>query len=339
MDSLLWEERNIKQWKMKKLVQFLQQVRGNGTSLISLIIPPKDGIPRYKKMLADEFGTFCSIKRRYGRLTILASITSTQQKLKLYNRIPDNGLVIYCGTILTDEGKEKKISIDFEPHAPVNISLYVCDNKFHTEPLIELLESEEKFGFIVIDGNGTLFGTLSGNTRTVIHKLTVNLPNKLERGIQSAFYFSRSRLEKRHNYLKNVAELAVQFFITSDKPNVSGLILAGLSDFKTELGQSDMFDARLQRIITKIVDVSYGGENGFNQAIDLSADSLRNVKFVQEKKLISELFEEIAIDSGKYCFGIRDTMNALESGALDTLIVWDSLDLNRVHLRNNTTGG
>jgi len=36
----------------------------------------------------------------------------------------------------------------------------------------------------------------------------------------------------------------------------------------------------------KIVDVSYGGENGFNQAIELSSDTLGNVKFIQEKRLI-----------------------------------------------------
>lgn len=67
------------------------------------------------------------------RLSVLGAITSTQQKLKLYTRIPDNGLVIYCGTILTDDGKEKRVNIDFEPFKPINTSLYLCDNKFHTE--------------------------------------------------------------------------------------------------------------------------------------------------------------------------------------------------------------
>lgn len=47
----------------------------------------------------------------------------------------------------------------------------------------------------------------------------------------------------------------------------SGLILAGSADFKTELSQSDMFDQRLQVKVIKLVDVSYGGENGFNQVI------------------------------------------------------------------------
>jgi hypothetical protein len=55
-----------------------------------------------------------------------------------------------------------------------------------------------------------------------------------------------------------VAELAVQHFITNDRPNVAGLILAGSADFKTELSQSDMFDPRLQAAVLGVVDVSYG---------------------------------------------------------------------------------
>lgn len=51
---------------------------------------------------------------------------------------------------------------------------------------------------------------------------------------------------------------------------------------------------RLQVKVIKVVDVSYGGENGFNQAIDLAADALANVKFIQEKKLIQKYFDEIS---------------------------------------------
>lgn len=92
--------------------------------------------------------------------------------------MPPNGLVIYCGTIVTDEGKEKKVNIDFEPFKAVNTSLYLCDNKFHTEALQALLADDSKFGFIIMDGNGALFGTLQGNTRDVLHKFTVDLPKK-----------------------------------------------------------------------------------------------------------------------------------------------------------------
>ena len=64
------------------------------------------------------------------------------------------------------------------------------------------------------------------------------------RGGQSAVRFGRLRMEKRHNYLRKVAEVATQLFIAGDgSVNVSGLILAGSADFKTELSQSNMFDS------------------------------------------------------------------------------------------------
>ena len=116
---------------------------------------------------------------------------------------------------------------------------------------------------------------------------------------------------------------------------MEGLILAGSADFKTELSQSDMFDPRLQTKVLKVVDVSYGGENGFNQAIELSAEVLSNVKFIQEKKLIGRYFDEISQDTGKYCFGVIDTLQALEMGAVETLIVWENIDMTRLTLKNH----
>ncbi|KAJ8663267.1 peptide chain release factor 1 [Lichtheimia ornata] len=332
-DSTTLAEENIEIWKVKRLIKGLEAARGNGTSMISLIIPPNYQLSRMTRMLTDEYGTASNIKSRVNRLSVLSAITSTQHRLKLYNRVPNNGLVLYCGTIVTDEGKEKKVNIDFEPHKPLNKSLYLCDNKFHTEALQELLDSDAKFGFIVMDGNGTLFGTLSGNTRQVVHKFSVDLPKKHGRGGQSAVRFARLREEKRHNYIRKVAELATDFFVTQDRPNVAGLVLAGSADFKNELAQSDLFDARLSSKVIRVVDVSYGGENGFNQAIALAAESLSNVKFVQEKRLIQTYFDEISQDSGKFCYGLNDTLAALEMGAVDRLIVWENLDMMRYVIR------
>ncbi|CAI4219239.1 unnamed protein product [Parascedosporium putredinis] len=312
-------EKNIEIWKVKKLIKRLEAARGNGTSMISLIIPPKDQVSRAAKMLAEEYGTASNIKSRVNRQSVLSAITSTQQRLKLYN-------------------KERKVNIDFEPFKPINTSLYLCDNKFHTEALAELLESDQKFGFIIMDGNGALFGTLSGNTREVVHKFSVDLPKKHGRGGQSALRFARLREEKRHNYVRKVAELAVQNFITADKVNVAGIILAGSADFKNDLNASDMFDNRLQSKVIKVVDVSYGGENGFNQAIELSSETLGNVKFIQEKKLIGKYFEEISQDTGRICFGIDDTLKALELGAVETLIVFESLELTRWTLKDSNGG-
>ena len=151
-------EQNIQMWKVKKLIKSLDSARGcappsrpvsyhdikSGLILqrwdfydqshhTSQGIPfhpsPKklihhplsqDQISRASAMLTQEYGTASNIKSRVNRLSVLAAITSTQQRLKLYNRVPPNGLVLFVGTILTDEGKEKKVSFDFEPHKPIN---------------------------------------------------------------------------------------------------------------------------------------------------------------------------------------------------------------------------
>jgi len=49
----------------------------------------------------------------------------------------------------------------------------------------------------------------------------------------------------------------VQHFIINDKVNVTGLVLAGSADFKTELAQSGLLTGGWQQNI-KMVDVSYG---------------------------------------------------------------------------------
>ena len=279
-----------------QLIRGLEAARGNGTSMISLIMHPRDQVrlrcrarsrapttpatgrdghrcrrggetaltravatgrqvSRVAKMLADEFGTASNIKNRVNRQAraaraarskpatrsraLAAHLHAPRSRCSALSRrrsnasscttrrarkrnaadvspprvadrratprrpqVPPNGLVLYTGTILTDEGKEKKVNIDFEPFKTINTSLYLCDNKFHTEALSELLESENKYGFIVMDGNGTLFGTLSGNTREILHKFTVDLPKKHGRGGQSALRFARLRMEKRHNYVR-----------------------------------------------------------------------------------------------------------------------------------------
>lgn len=203
--------------------------------------------------------------------------------------------------------------------------------------LNELLEDDDVFGFIVMDGNGCLYATLQGNTRAVLHKFTVDLPKKHGRGGQSALRFARLRLEKRHNYVRKCAEMAVQFFISDNKCNVAGIVLAGSADFKNDLLQSDLFDPRLVKAVIKTVDVSYGMDPGFNQAIELSAESLANVKLIQEKRLLQKYFDEISQDTGKYCFMIQDTLRALEMSSAETVIVWENLQINRLSVKNTVT--
>ena len=257
------EADDIEIFRQKKLLKYLRDAKGNGTSMISLIIPPRDQLCRVTKLLVDEYGTATNIKSRVNRLSVLSAITSAQTKLKTYQKNPPNGLAIYVGTILTEDNKEKKVAYGIEPIKPINTSLYMCDSKCHVDELLGLFDDETKYGFVIIDGHGTLFATLQGNVQTIVQSISVDLPKKHGRGGQSSVRFARLRIEKRHAYVKKVSELITNYFITNSMPNVEGIVLGGHSDLKNEL--LPYVDQRLTVIQT--VDTNYGGKNGLIQAI------------------------------------------------------------------------
>jgi len=211
-----------------------------------------------------------------------------------------------------------------EPLKPLVSGLYRCDDKFHLEALYEQLEEKNTYGFIVIDGNGVSIHTLNGNSRKTLFRLEVSLPKKHGRGGQSSTRFARIREEKRGWYTSKVCEIVINQFIDpiTTLPNVSGIVLAGSAQLKEEVQLK--LDQRLARIIVAVVDIQYGGESGFNQAINLTKNNLGDLKFVHEQKVISRLFDEINKD-GHYAIGIEDTLYALTSGLLDNLIIWNDL--------------
>jgi peptide chain release factor subunit 1 len=206
---------DIQKYKYKKMIKSLQAAKGNGTSMISLIIPAKGQISLYNKKLTDEFGTASNIKSRVNRLSVLSAITATQQRLKLYNKTPENGLVIYAGNCVTEEGKEKKLVIDIVPWEPILTTFYYCDSKFHTEPLEDILADESSYGFIIIDGKDCLFANVRGNVKTILYKFSSQIKSKSRRGGQSALRFSRLRKEQVDAHIKKAAENANRLFLES----------------------------------------------------------------------------------------------------------------------------
>ncbi|KAI8836846.1 eukaryotic peptide chain release factor subunit [Chytridium lagenaria] len=298
---------DVEMWKMKQFIKRLEEAKGNGTSMISLFLKPRDQISQATHMLTEEFGVAANIKSRVNRLSVQSAITSTREKLKTYSKVPPNGLVLFCGTITTPENKPRLINISFEPPKPLPHSLYHCDSKFHTETLHTLIQLTPTLSFIIIDGRGCLFATLSGSHRRILHKFSVHLPKKHGRGGQSASRFARLREIARHNYIKKVAELA-GLLLNPD----TGLIVAGSADLKNE-----------------IVEMWWGG---ILLAFWMRLRWLENWR----RKLLGGFFDEIAQDTGKYCFGVEDTFKALELGAVESLVVWDSLKIQRYDLQTTT---
>ena len=177
------EDKHIEQYKIKRMIKKLEASKGNGTSMVTLVIPPKEPINKTMSFLNSQFAEAANIKSKQTMTSVQGAITSTREKLKLYKNTPENGLIIFCGQVMTDDAKsDKKMTLDLVPFKPPQSFVYDASNKFQSGVLNYLLEDDEKFGFVVVDGNGALFATLQGNVRTILQKITVELPKKHGRG-------------------------------------------------------------------------------------------------------------------------------------------------------------
>ena len=323
---------------MKKHLIRLTNIEGNGTSLVTLCIASGSQISLTQKMLTTELGTATNIKSRVNRQSVITAIKSAQHKLKMYKETPKNGLALFCGMVIDMEGKEKMWSEVIEPPKPLTRGLYMCDNRFHTSLLEDMLQDAPMYGFIVIDGNGCLFATVQGDQKKIIGKFNVDLPKKHGRGGQSAQRFGRIRLEKRQAYVKKCCEMAVTHFITDEKCNVKGLIMAGSAEFKDVLASCDTLDPRLRTNIIARIDVPYGMEQGLHHALHQAGEQLDANELVEEQKLIAEYMNIIASDNGNVSFGFDETVRAMELGAADRVIVWEGLQtkMNEINIGVNT---
>ena len=291
-------------------------MEGSGTALISLIVPKGRRIHDFTQQIIEEIGKANNIQDRVNRQAVQTALSSVKEILKSYKNTPPNGLAIYCGSIKTGNNDTKKVMFKVEPYLPIQSKKFLCSTKFELEPLKQLLKSPLKYGFIVMDGHGVLFGLLQGENKFVLKTISVNLPNKHGKGGQSQNRYANIRRGKRLRYVKTVAEEAVGKFISNNVINVQGLILAGSADFKKQLFNGQFFDQRLKSKVIKLIDVSYGQEEGFNQAIELSKDAIKNVKLIQQQELLKKFFGHISQETGKIVYGFESTLKQIRAGAV-----------------------
>lgn len=269
----------------------------------------------------------------FNRQSVQDALKTLQNKLSLYRNIPPNGLAMFCGYYYLDKdaNKRKMVNIAFEPPSPLTQNLYFCGSGFQTELVMQTLSSSDQYGFIIVDGSRCSFFILSGNHRRHLFTFNVDLPKKHGRGGQSQNRFQHIREEKRHNYVTKVCEYSVKHFIEpkTSRPNVSGLILAGFANFKNEVASA--LDLRLKEIIVDVVDIQYGGKQGFHEAINKTKHVIEMEELKLERDSLFNFFDSIIKDN-PVVYTPKDTIYALEAGAVQKLIVYNDLKVKRLEV-------
>ena len=329
---------HLELWRLKRRVEYLENIRPVGhTSLVTILVRPDDQMFRIRNMITDELSKANNIKSAQNRGSVQEGLRSIGEFLKIYKTPPKKGIACFFGSSIMEpfNNREKKLKMYFEPPRPIGRFVYHCDTNIKTDALRDLLKEQDAIGFVVMDGKGSLFAVVRGNEKSVKCRFTVDLPRKHSRGGQSAMRFARQREELRKNYILQVCEKATAVYITDDRPNVTGLVLAGQAQFKDELEKSPHLDPRLKAIIKLTVTVAYGEHQGLDEAIKSSSEILGNLRLNAEIKLLDEFM--ILLSKGRddmVAYGVHNTISALEEGAVMKLLVFENLETMRYVMKN-----
>ncbi len=328
---------SLELFRLKKTLQALANKEGRGTELISLYVPPGRQISEVMNMLRDEYGTASNIKSTTTRKNVQDAIVKVQQRLKLFKKVPENGLVIFCGAVPQNgAGSEKIETYVIVPPEPINIYLYRCDSRFHTEHLQELLREKETYGILLIDASAATFATLQGRRLEIIRQVTSGVPGKTRAGGQSARRFERLREMRLQEYFRRVGEHANEAFLQIE--NLKGLIIAGPGPTKYDFEKGDYLNYMLKEKIIDVIDTAYVNEQGVKEVVDKAPEIMRKVRYIEEKQVMQQFLYEIGHDTGMATYGEEDVRKALEAGAVRTLLLSEGLDILRVTVKCNSCG-
>lgn len=323
-----------------KLAWILRQLRnkkGRGTELISLYIPPGRQISEVINNLREEFGKASNIKSRTTRKNVQEAITKVIQRLKLYDRTPENGLVIFCGAIPRGPPGSEVIEIyDLEPPKPINISYYSCDDKFYLDPLLEMIKPQQVIGVILIENAEATIAKVEGKTIEILGRHTSGVPGKSHKGGQSARRFERLRESVLNEFYKRVGEHANEAFLSL--PKLDKIIVGGPGNTKNVFLQGDYLNYQLKNKVVAVVDTAYMEEQGVKEALEKAASKMERIELVEEKRVVQKFLAEIGKDSGLAVYGEEQVKQALKAHKVSTLLISEDIRDLRIGIECSSCG-
>ena len=315
---------DIRKRRLKDLVEELDGFRGRHTELVSVYVPAGFNLFKVAEQINNEKSTANNIKSKAVRKNVMSALERITQHIKLYKQTPPNGLVIFAGNISEREGVSDVEIYALEPPEPLNQRLYWCDQKFVLDPLREMIREREIFGIVLIDKSEADVGLLYGKKVKSLKHMDSLVPGKTEAGGWSQARYARVREGLLNDFMKKVGEIASQNF--KEQKDLLGVIIGGPGPVKEMFAKGDFLRYDFKNKIITIVDTSYMGEYGLEEAVNRAEEALKEASVMKEKKLLIRFFNELGKDSGLAIYGLKETVEALKSGVVELLMVSEHLD-------------
>ena len=307
--------------KLRRLIKELEAIRGRHTELISLYIPGDHDFNKISELIEQEQALTRNVKSKTVRKNVLSALEKISQELKLYTKIPENGLVIFCGNVAKEEGKSEIRIWSIVPHKKINIKLYWCDQKFELGPLKELIREKASYGIICLDKSSADFAIISGKNIEILKHLESLVPGKTRAGGQSSVRFYRVRENLLHDFLKKVSETARSLF----GENIKGLIISGPGPIKEKFYRENYLPNDLKKKVLGLVDTSYTEEQGIRETIERGRYLIKETDFAKEQELLKKFFTKLG-KSENVVYGMEDTIEAIKESRAEIVLVAEDIE-------------
>ncbi len=326
-------------FRLRKTLNALANKEGSHTELITVYVPPGKQISDALNLLRNEYGTASNIKSNVTRKNVLDAIVKAQQKLKLFKDPGEKGIVVFTGALLPEgaaPGTERMEAYVIVPPEPIKIFLYRCDSRFHTEHLQEMLREKETYGILLVDASNATIATLQGKRLQIVREMHSGVAGKTRAGGQSARRYERLRDMQLNEYFTRVGAHANDTFMPID--TLKGIILGGPGPTKYDFEKGDYLNYQLKNKIIDTVDTAYVEEQGVKEVVDKAPEIMRKVRYIEEKEIMQKFLYEVGHDTGMITYGEAEVRRLLQSGAVQTLLMSEDLDLIRVTVKCSACG-
>ncbi len=320
---------SVERYMLKHEIEKLEARRSfnMSTSLISLYIPPGTRIPDITSQLKNEYGTATNIKDKSTGKAIQTAISSILSRMKNIQNAGENGLVIFCG--ITQNNKTEYFAI--EPPEPVGIKLYRCDHIFLVDHLKEILETKKRYGLVIVARGGSTIASVQGTKVDIHWDEDSHVPGKHRMGGQSAARFQRATDEAAKAWYAKTAIKMNEIYLENNP--VEAIIVGGPALSRSRFLDNKEVDFRLQDKVIGVYDVGYEGLQGIRELLEKAEDKLGDFEIISEKKLMQSFMEHLGKDSGLATYGEKFVREALEKGAVETLLVSEDVDRIRLEIK------
>ena len=144
----------------------------------------------------------------------------------------------------------------------------------------------------------------------------------------SARRYERGREMELTYFFNRIGEHATRIFVDSNK--VTGLIVGGPGPTKDEFLKGDYLHYELQKKVIAVLDLGYSGREGIRELVEKAGDVLKDVRLVEEKKLVQKFLLEVNRQGGLAVYGLPRVIDALQKASADVVLVSDDLDMVRI---------